>query len=258
MTVLQPSQQVINVTDNKISEKESGGVGQWCSSNWRPILAEFFSTMLLLLLGCMVTLPIEGLPYQNPLYAPVGFGLVIMFNVIIFGHISGAFMNPSVTLCALLFGHISIPKAIAYMIAELFGGVVGYGILTTLTPISVTEYGVCVTDVDPRLDSLQGLGIEIVLTSTLNFLICAVLDPVNSKKQDSLPIKFGLAISGLALAGGHLTGASMNPARSFGPALWTGKWDNHWIYWVGPLIGAILPTVIYKYMFLEKKLETAE
>lgn len=254
MTVPQSSPQIINIVDNKISE-EKGVVGQWCSSNWRPILAELISTTLLLLVGCMATIPIDTLPYQNAMYAPFGFGLVVMFNIQIFGHISGAFMNPAVTLAALLYGSISISKAIAYVIAESIGAILGFGILTTLSPVLVKENGVCMTEVHPQLNTLQAVGIEIVLTTALNFLNCAVWDPVNRDKPDSVPIKFGLAIAGLSLAGGPLTGASMNPVRSLAPALWTGRWEDQWVYWVGPLIGGILPTVIYKFMFLRKKLE---
>lgn len=257
MTVPQSPQQVINVVDNKISQGK-GVVAQWCSSNWRPILAEFVSTALLLLVGCMTTIPIDGRPYQNEMYAPVGFGLVVLFNIQIFGHISGAFMNPAVTLAALLWGSISISKAIAYVIAEIIGAILGFGILTTLSPILVSETGVCVSEVHPQLNALQAIGIEIVLTTALNFVNCGIWDPVNKDKPDSVPIKFGLTIAGLSLAGGPLTGASMNPVRSLAPAVWTGRWDNHWVYWVGPLIGGIIPTFIYKFMFLGKKLETAE
>lgn len=253
----QSSPQVINIVENKIDEEKSV-VAEWCSSNWRPILAELVSTTLLLLVGCMTTIPIHDIPYQNPMYGPFGFGLVVMFNIQIFGHISGAFMNPAVTLAALLWGSISISKAIAFVIAEIAGALLGFSILVTLSPILVPENGVCVTQVHPQLNAFQALGIEIVLTTALNFLNCAVWDPVNRDKPDSIPIKFGLAIAGLSLAGGPLTGASMNPARTLAPAVWTGRWDNHWVYWVGPLIGGILPTLIYKYLFLRKKIETAE
>lgn len=251
----QSTQQVINIVDNKISQEKSM-VAQWFSSNWRAILAELVSTTLLLLVGCMSTIPIDDLPYQNAMYGPFGFGLVVMFNIQIFGHISGAFMNPAVTLAALLWGSISVTTAIAYMIAECIGALIGFGILTTLSPILVTETGVCMTEVHPQLNAFQAVGIEIALTTALNFVNCAVWDPVNRDKSDSIPIKFGLTIAGLSLAGGPLTGASMNPVRSLAPAVWTGRWDNHWVYWVGPIIGGILPTFIYKFMFLRKKLET--
>lgn len=253
----QTSPQVINIVESKISQ-EKGVVVKWCSSNWRAILAEVVSTTLLLLVGCMTTIPVDNLPYQNVMYAPLGFGLVVMFNIQIFGHISGAFMNPAVTLAALLWGSISISQAIAYVIAETIGALLGFGILTTLSPISVTEHGVCVSEVHPHLNALQAVGVEIALTSALNFLNCAIWDPVNKEKTDSIPIKFGLTIAGLSLAGGPLTGASMNPVRSLAPALWTGRWDNQWVYWVAPTIGGILPTLIYKFLFLRRKLDTLQ
>lgn len=249
----QSPEQVINVAENKTDQEQKSGVSKWCSSNWKAIVAEFVSTALLLLIGCMTIMPIDGLPYQNSVHGPLGFGFVVMINIQIFGHISGAFMNPAVTLAALLYGIISIPRAIAYVVAECAGAVVGYGILTALSPFLVSDIGLCSTEIHSRLNVFQGIGIEVVITSALNFLNCAVWDPVNKDKPDSVPIKFGLAIAGLSLAAGPLTGASMNPARSFGPAVWTGIWNDQWVYWVGPLVGGVLPTLIYKYMFLKEK-----
>ncbi|XP_049869975.1 aquaporin-like [Pectinophora gossypiella] len=254
MTVPPNPQSIFTMVDTKVKNDEPGSKAmKWCSSQWRRIFAELVSTCGLLLLGCMTTIPIDGVPYQQPLYSPLGFGFVVMFNIQIFGHISGAHMNPSVTLASVLWGATSILTAIAYFIAQCTGAILGYGILLFMSPVDLSAGGVCVTQVHHALNVWQGLAVEVALTSTLNFLNCGVWDPVNKNKQDSVPVKFGLAIAGLSLCGGPLTGASMNPARSLAPALLTGLWRDHWIYWVGPFIGAVLPTLLYKYVWLKKE-----
>ncbi|KAJ8733219.1 hypothetical protein PYW08_001517 [Mythimna loreyi] len=225
----------------------------WCKSSWRGIASEFLSTSMLVLFGCMSCIPVEGI--NMSIYSPFGFGFVVMFNIQIFGHISGAYMNPAVTLAAMIWGSISVPVGICYMIVECAGALVGFGILSTLSPVDVGPNNVCVTAPHIGLNDFQSLGIEIALTAALIFINCGVWDPINATKQDSAPIKFGLTIVGLSLVGGPLTGASMNPARSLGPAVWTGYWDHQWIYWVGPFIGSVVSVLIYKYVFLKKHVD---
>lgn len=80
-------------------------------------------------------------------------------------------------------------------------------------------------------------------------MCCGVWDPRNANHHDSVQLKFGLTITCLALSGGPYTGGSMNPARSFAPALWHLNFENHWIYWFGPILSAIVATYLYKYVF---------
>ncbi|XP_072939635.1 aquaporin-like [Epargyreus clarus] len=245
-----PSSQFVTVVES--IEVKKKGVATWCALNWKPILAEFVSTMFLLLLGCMSCIPIDGISPHPPMYSPFGFGLMVLFNIQSFGHISGAHMNPSVTFTAVLWGKMSIVLGIAYVIAQCLGAIAGYGILLGVTPVEMVADGVCTTQPHPNHYIYQALIIEIFLSAALGFINCAVWDPVNDDKQDSNPIKFGLTIAGLSIVGGPLTGASMNPARSFAPALWTWTWNGHWIYWVGPMIGGGLAGLLYKYVWLGK------
>lgn len=233
--------------DNEVAKST---LRSWCRSSWRGIVSEFLSTTMLVLFGCMACIPLEGI--NLTIYSPFGFGFVVLFNIQIFGHISGAYMNPAVTLAAVIWGSISIPVGIAYVIVECAGAIMGYGILTTLSPLDVVMENVCVTAPHVGLNDLQSLGIEVALTAALIFINCGVWDPVNASKLDSAPIKFGLTIVGLSLVGGPLTGASMNPARTLGPAVWTGYWTHHWVYWVGPCVGSLIAVVFYKYVFLKK------
>ncbi|NP_001106228.1 aquaporin-like [Bombyx mandarina] len=248
-------QSVIEVIENKVRSDVSQASGcramyAWCYE-WRQIVSEFISTLLLLVFGCMACIPHAGYLPQPPIYGALGFGLVVSFNVQIFGHISGAHMNPSVTLASLIWGAISFPLAIAFIVAQCAGAILGYGLLIAVSHIDMD--GVCMTLPRTEITLFQALIVEAVLTAALSFLNCACWDPVNKNKQDSVPVKFGLAIAGLSIAGGPLTGASMNPARSLGPALWTGIWTGHWVYWVGPLVGSAIAAVFYLFVWLKKE-----
>lgn len=111
----------------------------------------------------------------------------------------------------------------------------------------------CVTAIHDGLSPTQGLVTETVATGILILLCCASWDPRNAKNSDSTGIKFGLTVATLSMSSGPYTGCSMNPARSFAPALWNNFWANHWVYWLGPIAGSILMTLAYKTIFWPKK-----
>lgn len=244
---------VINVAESQSNEKSK--TMKWWSRYCKIIAAEFVATTLLLFLGCMTSVPIDGLTEQPPMYSAIGFGVVVLFLITSFGHISGAHMNPSVTLSAVIWGSMSIPLGIAYFITQVAASLIGYGLLYLVSPIDLVPGSVCATVPHPNHMSYQALIIEILLSTALGFINCAVWDPVNKEKQDAIPLKFGFTIAALSLAGGPLTGASMNPTRSLAPAVWTGNWNGHWIYWVGPIIGGALAPIMYKFLWLEDKLQ---
>lgn len=222
------------------------------SAEWRGVLSEFVSTLLLLFFGCMSCIPIDSNAPNPALYGPLGFGLTVMFNIQIFGHISGAYMNPMVTIIAVIWGRISTCVGIAYILAECAGAILGYGLLMTMAPVDMAGNGICMTEPHSGINSLQAVFIEVFLSAALALINYAIWDPVNAHNTDTPPLKFGLTIVGLSIVGGPLTGASMNPARSLAPAVWANRWDDHWVYWVGPLIGGILSAVFYKYVWLKE------
>ncbi|XP_045453900.1 aquaporin-like [Melitaea cinxia] len=224
----------------------------WWTNHWRAILGELIVTALLIFFGCLGCVPIEGLPV-TPLYSPAGFGLITLLLVQSFAHISGSHMNPCVTLGAMILNKIPIPLGIAYIIVQICGAILGYGILVGLSPTDVVTDGVCANHPHLKHSIYQTLGAEIIFTGTLMLIVCALWDPVNEEKNETVPIKFGLALSGLAICSGPLAGVSMNPARSFGPAVWTGIWTAHWVYWVGPTLGIALSAWFYKLVWLKKK-----
>ncbi|XP_022119863.2 aquaporin AQPAe.a-like [Pieris rapae] len=245
---------VVNAIGNITNEKlNNSSVVQWWNVQWKPILAEFVSTFLLIFLGCMSCIPLDGLASQPPLYVSLGFGLIVLFNISAFGHISGAHMNPSVTLTAMIWGKTSIGLGIGYVIAQCLGSIVGYGLLVVVSPFDLIPGAICATQ--PRVDMqpYQALIVEIILSSALGFINCAVWDPVNVDKDEANSLKFGLTIAAFSIAGGPLTGASMNPARTLGPSLWTNNWNAHWVYWVGPLIGGAFAGVFYKLIWFKRE-----
>lgn len=140
---------------------------------------------------------------------------------------------------------------ILFTIAEIVGALLGYGLLQLLSPedFFLSENGVCMTLPHEDVSVTKAFFIEFFLTCGLTTLICGAWDPRNKKYQDSTPLRIGLSIVALSIAGGPYTGASMNPARTLAPALWNWNWDHHWIYWVAPPSAALITSVFYKTIF---------
>lgn len=180
-------------------------------------------------------------------------GLTIAVMVSAFGHVSGAHFNPAVTVAALLGKKISARDALAYVGAQLAGGVAGALLLTMVFDPTTRE---AVDLGTPALASgvtvAQGLVFEIVATFFLVIVVFATaVDPRGAFTVVS-GIPIGLVVTFDILAGGPLTGAAMNPARAFGPALVASSWTNQWIYWVAPLVGGAIAALLYTRLFLRR------
>jgi len=119
-----------------------------------------------------------------------------------------------------------------------------------------TKYKFCTTDINENLKVSHGIAAEALATGVLAFFACGSWDSRNAKNTDSLGLKFGLCISMLCLAFIPYTGCSLNPARSFGPAVWTGHWDHHWLYWLGPIGGAVIAASLYRCLFSKNQENT--
>lgn len=223
---------------------------------WRATLAEFIATLLFIFLGAgtvVVTGGImnEGLTSARLLAIALAHGLTITILVAATAKVSGGHINPAVTFGALITGKISLTKAVMYVVAQLVGAVVGAWLLTGVIP-AAAQGGLGAHGLGPNVTVGGGLLAEIVLTFTLVFVIFATaIDPKGLGHLAPLAIGFTVLVD--HLAGVPVTGASMNPARSFGPALIAGVWANHSIYWIGPLIGGALAAIIYEFIFLRRK-----
>ena len=169
------------------------------------------------------------------------FGLVIMAMIYATGHLSGAHINPAVTLAFTLTRHFPGRDAIAYVGAQVAGAVAGAFLLLAAWPSKPADLGATV----PSVATGTALVYEIVLTAFLMFVIIAVATDTRAVGA-AAAIAIGGTVGLDALFGGPITGASMNPARSFGPALASGTWTDFWIYIVGPVAGAALGALAYQ------------
>ncbi len=170
------------------------------------------------------------------------FGMIVAVMVYATGHISGAHINPAVTLGFALTRHFRWRDVPWYWIAQLLGSVSASGAHRLLFGL-VDDLGATM----PAGSMWQSLSVEIVLTFILMFVIMAVATDVRAVGHSSA-IAIGATVGLEAIFAGPISGASMNPARSFGPALAGWVWSNHWIYWVGPLVGAVTGALIYHWL----------
>ncbi|KAL6006150.1 putative aquaporin TIP4-3 [Asimina triloba] len=164
-------------------------------------------------------------------------------------HISGGHLNPAVTLGLAVGGYITMFRSMLYWIAQIIGSTLACLLLKYLTggletPVHTLAKG---------MGSGQGVVMEIVLTFSLLFTVYAtIVDPKKLVPGGVGPLLVGLVVGANIFAGGPFSGASMNPARSFGPALASWDWTDHWVYWVGPLLGGALAGVVYDNVFITR------
>ncbi|CAG9813987.1 unnamed protein product [Phaedon cochleariae] len=211
--------------------------------------AELLGTALLMFLGCMGCIPEVDSPAAFHHLSSLSFGLVILLIIQAFGHISGAHLNPAVTIAAVLMRMMSPLLGVIYVAAQFIGALLGFALLKILIPEDYINDGLCMTSPHKLITTMQALAIEIIITAVLIIVILAVWDKRNADKPDSVAIRFGFVIAAISMVAGPLTGASMNTVRSFAPAVLLGNFKDHWIYWVGPNLGAIIGYGIYKYLF---------
>ena len=169
------------------------------------------------------------------------FGLVVMAMVYAAGHLSGAHINPAVTLAFTLTRHFPAREAVAYIAAQLAGAVLAALLLLAAWTEQPAELGATVPHVGPG----SALVYELVMTAVLMFVIMAVATDTRAAGA-AAAIAIGGVIGLDALFGGPVTGASMNPARSFGPALASGTWTDFWVYLAGPVLGAGAGAIAYQ------------
>jgi MIP family channel proteins len=169
------------------------------------------------------------------------FGLVIMAMIYAGGHLSGAHYNPSVTVAFTLARHFPLRDALAYTAAQFAGATVAALLLLSAWPSRPAHLGTTL----PSVGTAAAFGYEVVLTAFLMFVITAVATDTRAVGA-AAAIAIGGTVGLDALFAGPITGASMNPARSFGPALASGTWHDLWIYLAAPLVGAAIGVFAYE------------
>jgi aquaporin NIP len=171
------------------------------------------------------------------------FGLVILAGVAAVGHISGAHFNPAVTTSFFLTRHLPGRDAGTYVAAQFAGATAGALLLWLVWPAKPADLGATV----PSIAVGRAVIVEGVMSALLMLVILSVATDTRAAGAPAA-IAIGATIALDALFGGPLTGASMNPARSFGPALVSGQWKDFWVYLAGPLIGAPLGAFAYQFV----------
>nr|QKE23030.1 aquaporin 14 [Anoplopoma fimbria] len=215
---------------------------------WCATLAELLGTLVLVsaILGASVPSPGEAPP--GPLYPAVAVGVSIVALGHCYGEISGAQVNPALTLALLATRRLEVLRAVVYIAAQCLGAFLGAGALYLALPVKTTADHF-VNRVPIEVNAAQALGIEVLCTFQLVFTVFSVEDQRRRESPEPGNLAIGLAHTAGVLIGARFSGASMNPARSLGPAIITGFWENHWVYWIGPVIGAILGGVSHEFLF---------
>jgi MIP family channel proteins len=219
------------------------------------LLAEFIGTFALIFIGAGAgALGIGGL-----VGVALAHGLVVLAFAYAYGHISGTHINPAVTLGVWAAGKIDAGRAGSYIVFQIAGGIVGA--LALRGVLGGTETGLGGTHLAQALSvngatititPLVGMVLEAILTF---FLVNSVMNAGISGKA-TIPggLAIGLTLTFAILMGGPLTGASLNPARSIGPAVATGNFNDLWVYLIGPALGGVIAGLLYKYIFEEREL----
>jgi len=206
----------------------------------RPLAAEAFGTFALVFAGCGAIMVDAKTHALGHLGVALSFGLVIMVMIYAVGHVSGAHFNPAVTLAFALTRHFPWPRVFLYWGAQATGAIVA-ALLLRSSLGDVAEVGATL----PSGSERQSFLWEVVLTVFLMFVIMAVATDTRAVGE-AAAIAIGGTVGLDALFGGPISGASMNPARSLGPALVSGDLHALWIYLTAPLLGAALGALAYQ------------
>ena len=234
------------------------------SVQWRPAAAEGIATFFFVFVGAgtvVVTGNLVaggGLDTGRLVAIALAHGLAIAFLVSAIAHLSGGHINPAVTFAAMVTQRIGVAQGIAYIAAQLIGAVIAAVLVGLVVP---TAMGGGLGDgagtlgshaLNPALEVWQGIVVEIVLTAVLVFVVFGAAMDRRGVGMVA-PLAIGLAVMVDHFVGVQLTGASMNPARTLGPAVAAGAWSDHYVYWIGPLVGGALAGLLYHNVFHAKE-----
>jgi len=205
----------------------------------QALIAELLGTMFLVLVGCGSCIPIPGQALDKVQIA-LAFGVTVATLAQSIGHVSGCNINPAVTVGLITGGRLGLVKGLLYIVAQCIGATIGAALLLTFSPDGKTVPGVTGVNTGLGINAGQAVGIELFITFVLVLCVYA---------PGTTPLAIGLSIATCHLYAIPLTGSSMNPARSFGPALVANNWAHHWVYWVGPILGGISAALTYIFAF---------
>ncbi|KAL8516194.1 hypothetical protein ACS0TY_014754 [Phlomoides rotata] len=181
--------------------------------------------------------------------AAIAHAFALFVAVSVGANISGGHVNPAVTFGALVGGHITLFRSILYWIAQLLGSVAACFLLKFATGgLETSAFAL-----SSGVTVWNAVVFEIVMTFGLVYTVYATaVDPKKGDIGIIAPLAIGFIVGANILAGGAFDGGSMNPAVSFGPAVVSWTWDNHWVYWLGPFVGAGIAALVYEILFINQ------
>ncbi|KAE8680483.1 Aquaporin TIP1-2 [Hibiscus syriacus] len=219
----------------------------------KAALAEFISMLIFVFAGSGSGMAFNKLT-DNGAATPAGLisasiahAFALFVAVSVGANISGGHVNPAVTFGAFVGGHITLIRSILYWIAQLLGSVVA----CLLLKFSTGGLETSAFALSSGVGAWNAVVFEIVMTFGLVYTVYATaVDPKKGNIGIIAPIAIGFIVGANILAGGAFDGASMNPAVSFGPAVVSWTWNNHWVYWLGPFVGAAVAAIVYEVFFI--------
>ncbi len=218
------------------------------SANLKPALAELVGTFMFVFLGAGAG-AMAATNGGGIVAVALAHGLALMLVIYAFGFVSGAHVNPAVTLALAVTRKVTWERAVWYWIAQALGAILAAYLLLYLVGAG-TGLGATIGSLT-RTDPIRATVTEAVLTF---FLVSAVFGTgVSGRNGNAVGVAIGMVLAADALMGGALTGASMNPARTLGPAVATGDFSYLWIYIVGPVVGGLAAALLYNQVFLPRE-----
>jgi MIP family channel proteins len=203
---------------------------------------EFVATMCFIFLSLttvQAVLTDSKLGASGILAIATSFGLALMTCIAMVGNISGGHLNPAVTIALCFRGAISIQDALVYIIAQVCGATAGAGLADAVTPGPLLGVNAVSSSISPVIAFFAEALLTFVLVMTV------FKTAVNSDMSSGFaPFYIGFSVFVIHLCGIPLTGTSVNPARTFGPAWVMGNFNNHWVFWAGPICGGLVAAIL--------------
>ncbi|PWA42453.1 Aquaporin-like protein [Artemisia annua] len=230
-------------------------------SFYRALIAEFIATMLFLYITVATVIGYKIQTFSDPCGGVGVLGIAWAFGGMIFvlvyctAGISGGHINPAVTFGLFLARKVSLIRAVAYMVAQCLGAICGVGLVKAFMKSAFNLLGGGANLVAPGYNKGTALGAEIIGTFVLVYTVFSATDPKRNARDSHVPVlaplPIGFAVFMVHLATIPITGTGINPARSLGSAVIYNNekvWDDHWIFWVGPFVGAMAAAVYHQYI----------
>ncbi|XP_071092307.1 aquaporin-5-like [Haliotis cracherodii] len=214
----------------------------------KALLAEFLGSAILVIFGCGSALTVEENLKPNIASIAITFGLTVATVIWALGHVSGAQINPCVAVAMCVTRKMTFAKALAYCVTQCGGAIMGGYVLHALTPAG-RRGNLGATLVHSEVGVWQAVGVEFLATFVLILGIFATCDSRIRDHPGSKALSIGFVVTMDIPWAAQYTGASMNSARSLGPALVMGIWDHHWVYWLGPMLGGVVAGLVYEQIF---------